>query len=103
MRFLEVGNERWKKRYGVTIELAIGVHTGSAVIGNIGSETRMEYTAIGDTVNVAARLESIAGPMQILISSQTREAAEGLFDFVEVGSQAFPGRSQPVDLWEVRL
>ncbi|MBO6938522.1 MAG: HAMP domain-containing protein [Deltaproteobacteria bacterium] len=103
MRFLEVGNERWKKRFGVTIELAIGVHTGSAVIGNIGSETRMEYTAIGDTVNVAARLESIAGPMQILISSQTRDAAEGLFDFVEVGSQTFPGRSQPVELWEVRL
>src|SRR5690606_18474437 len=47
LSWLEVGNDGWKERYGVELELAIGVNSGSPIIGNIGSSTRMEYTAIG--------------------------------------------------------
>ncbi|MEZ4250704.1 MAG: adenylate/guanylate cyclase domain-containing protein [Polyangiales bacterium] len=103
MRWLEAGNAGWEAKYGVTIQLAIGVHSGEAVVGNVGSETRMEFTAIGDTVNVAARLEAIARPMQVLVTSETRQAAgPEQFDFVDLGERALSGRAAEVHLWELR-
>lgn len=103
LRWLEIGNAGWEERYGVKLEIAIGVNTGEAVVGNIGSETRMEYTAIGDVVNVAARLEAIARPMQILVSENTRQAAGNDFDYLPLGSRPVSGRSEPVNLFEVRI
>jgi adenylate cyclase len=103
LRFLETGNATWQERFGVTIQLAIGVNTGEAVVGNIGSETRIEYTAIGDTVNVAARLEAIARPQQILITQATKDAAGEGFDYFDGGAQELPGRAGAVHLWEVAL
>lgn len=102
MRWLSTANPGWQERYGATVQLAIGVHSGEAIVGNIGSERRMEYTAIGDVVNVAARLEAIARPMQILVSSATKDAVGDAFDFVEVGERVLSGRQDPVELWEVR-
>lgn len=103
LRFLETGNATWQERYGVTIQLAIGVNTGEAVVGNIGSLSRIEYTAIGDTVNVAARLEAIARPQQILITAATKDAAGGGFEYFDGGEQELPGRKGLVHLWEVAL
>lgn len=100
LRWLEVGNEAWQAQYGVTIHLAIGVHTGEAVVGNFGSEARMEYTCIGDTVNLAARLEALARPQQILASRATRDAAPGP-EYVGLGSHQVPGRVEPLELFEV--
>lgn len=101
--WLETGNARWQKQQGVTIRLAIGVHTGEVVVGNIGSESRMEYTAIGDVVNVAARLESIARPGQILITRQTRDAAGDSFEFNLLRRESLAGHSEAVELFEVVL
>ena len=101
--WLDIANERWIREYGVTIHLAIGVHTGEAIVGNFGSQSRMEYTAVGDTINVAARLESIARPQQILVTEQTRNAGGSAFDFEPLGSQQLAGRLEPVELYEVRL
>ena len=100
MRWLEVGNEAWQAQYGVTIHLAIGINTGPAVVGNFGSEARMEYTCIGDTVNVAARLEALARPQQILASRSTHDAApDG--DYLPLGTHLVPGRAEPIELYEV--
>jgi adenylate cyclase len=101
IRWLEIGNASWKKRYGITIQLAIGVNTGDAVVGNVGSETRMEYTAIGDVVNVAARLESVARPQQILISKETMLAAGDQFEFLPMGEKSLVGREKMVETFEV--
>jgi class 3 adenylate cyclase len=102
LRWLEAGNATWKERFEVTIELAIGIHTGEAVVGNVGSETRMEYTAIGDTVNVAARLEALARPQQILVTSAVKDAIDGEgFELFDGGERELPGRKQPVHVWEV--
>ncbi|MCA9682846.1 MAG: adenylate/guanylate cyclase domain-containing protein, partial [Myxococcales bacterium] len=103
MSFLEAGRDQWRDRYGVELRLAIGVNSGTAVVGNIGSDRRMEYTAIGDVVNVAARLEAIARPQQILVSEHTRELAADHFDFAAIGSRPLAGREQPLKLYEVRL
>jgi class 3 adenylate cyclase len=101
-RWLDVGNRRWKQKYGVEVQLAMGVHTGPAIAGNVGSERRMEYTVIGDTVNVAARLEASAAPNQILVSSATRQALGDDAELAEVGERSLRGRSQTTMVYEVR-
>lgn len=101
--WLEIGNANWKKKYGVTIQIAVGINTGEAVVGNIGSKTRMEYTAIGDAVNVAARLEAIARPQQILITHETMTAAGEGFSFTEIGERTIAGREAPTQLYELNL
>ncbi|QRO00432.1 HAMP domain-containing protein [Archangium violaceum] len=101
-RWLDVGNRRWRERWGIEIQLAIGVHTGPAVAGNVGSEKRMEYTVIGDTVNVAARLESMAQPGQILVSESTRERiGEAAVDLVPAGERKLHGRTAATRIYEV--
>lgn len=101
-RWLEVGNEMWQDRFKLSIELAIGVHTGDAVVGNFGSESRMAFTAIGDVVNVAARLESIARPNQILSTIITRRKLADDPDWISLGVRPIIGKAQPIELFEVR-
>ena len=103
IRWLEAGNEGWQKKYGVKIQLAIGVNTGDAVVGNIGSETRMQYTAIGDVVNIAARLESIARPQQILITEAVKEAAGDDFEYRPLAPRQLAGRDEQLHLFELRV
>ena len=101
--WLDVGNARWREKYGVEIEIAIGVNSGEALVGNVGSESRVAYTVIGEVANIAARLESIARPNQILITSTTAALTEDAFDIVELGPRHFPGMDDEVELCEVRL
>lgn len=101
LRWVEAANEVWQRRAGVTIHLAIGIHTGDATVGNFGSQSRMEYTAMGDTVNVAARLEHLARPQQILVGAATVSAAPTAATYVALGQTRLPGREQPVEIFEV--
>jgi class 3 adenylate cyclase len=101
LRFIEIGNARWKKKHGIEIQLAIGVNSGAAIVGNIGSEVRLEYTAIGEVVNLAARLEAIARPQQILLTSSTKDAAGDMHDFIDIGLQQLAGRSTKLNVYSV--
>jgi adenylate cyclase len=100
-KWLEFGRKRWKDRYDISIDVAIGINSGDAVVGNIGSQTRMEYTAIGEAVNVAARVESVARPRQVLITAATKSQLPDTFDIVEIGEKQLPGREVPTMLYEV--
>lgn len=77
--------EELQQQFGRTVAFGIGVHCGQAVVGNIGAEVRMDYTAIGDTVNTAARLESNAPGGQILISRAVADALEGRIRVTSLG------------------
>jgi len=92
MRFLETANEGWKEKYDVEIRLGIGVNSGEAIVGNIGSDKRMEYTVIGDVVNVAARLEAIALPNQVLVAASTRDLTGDAFALTKLGDRRLTGR-----------
>lgn len=87
--------------YGLVLRFGIGINTGEAVTGNIGTGFRMEYTAIGDTVNTAARLESNAKPGEILISSSTYELVKDRVKAVFYGELNLKGKDRPFPVYKV--
>ena len=93
--------ERLIEKYGRSVSFGIGINSGPAVIGNIGSQERMDYTAIGDTVNLAARLESNAKPGQILISQNTYERVKDQFVLTPLEPIKVKGKEQPVQIYQV--
>jgi class 3 adenylate cyclase len=98
--FVESNLPRWREAYAFTVELGIGVSTGEVLMGNLGSAARMEYTVIGDAVNVAARLESLAGPRQTLTTQEVVDACPGS-EFVSLGAHALRGKAKTVEVFEV--
>ncbi|MFC1821189.1 adenylate/guanylate cyclase domain-containing protein, partial [Thermodesulfobacteriota bacterium] len=83
------------------IKVRIGINTGRVVAGNIGSPRRMDYTVIGDPVNTASRLESIARPNQILIGEETYRRVKGKFTINRVGPKRVKGKSMEINVYEV--
>lgn len=97
--------EKWTQEGKPIFQVGIGIHTGEAIVGNIGSERRVDYTAIGDSVNVAARLETATKMhnIPILISETTYQGAKDKFPFKDLGSITLPGRKESVQVYTVPL
>jgi tetratricopeptide (TPR) repeat protein len=87
-------------RQGPAIRMRIGLNTGPVVVGRIGDDLRMDYTAVGDTTNVAARLQQAARPGSVLVSESTLRAIGGFFETLDLGAQAVKGHA-PVRAHEV--
>jgi ABC-type oligopeptide transport system substrate-binding subunit/class 3 adenylate cyclase len=79
----------------------VGAATGAVVVGEVGSGSRVEYAAFGDTVNVAARLQSVARPGTILVDDATHHAVDGLFEWGERLELELKGKDEPVGAWAV--
>jgi len=92
-------NELIKSRYGVDIGFGVGIHCGEAIVGNLGPSFRKDYTAIGDTVNTAARLESNAQRSQVLISRDVYDLLQGRIQVESIGEIPLKGKSVPLEVF----
>jgi class 3 adenylate cyclase/tetratricopeptide (TPR) repeat protein len=99
-RHLDRYSEELKAK-GIQFNMRIGLNTGLVIVGRIGDDFTMEYTAIGDTVNLASRMESNAEPGTIEVAESTYKLAEGFFDFEPLGEIQVKGKEEPVKAYRV--
>ncbi|WP_089721733.1 ATP-binding protein [Candidatus Entotheonella palauensis] len=90
-----------QRDYGMTVRLRVGLNTGMVVVGRIGDNLRMDYTAIGNTTNLAARLEAMAEPGTILISRTTYRLIEAYVHAEALGPVEIKGQRQPIFVYQV--
>lgn len=94
-------NDRIKKEFNVQISCGVGIHCGRAIVGNIGCNYRMDYTAIGDTVNTAERLESIAKGGQVLLSEEMYEHVKQHFHAEFIGEHILKGKQNQIKVFSL--
>ncbi len=92
---------RVQREFGVDFNVRIGINTGPVVVGDIGSGASAEYTALGDAVNVAARMEQTADPGTVRIAHDTYRLVAPLFDVEELGPVEVKGKTEPVVAYRI--
>ncbi len=93
--------ETLKKKYGIDFKMRIGLNSGSVVVGSIGDDLRMDYTADGDVTNLANRMESKAEPGNILVSGATHKLVKDFFEFKPLGKLEVKGKEQPQNAYKL--
>lgn len=96
-RYRATAEERW----GIPIEVRVGVNTGLVVVGEVGSDLRVEYTALGDAINLASRMEQTADPGTVRVTADTLALTEGVFDVENLGGIEVKGKTEPVSTYRV--
>src|SRR4030043_386909 len=83
------------------IKMRIGIHTGPVVVGTLGNDLRVEFKAVGDTVNLASRMEGLADPGTTYVTEETFKLSEGFFRFEALGEKKIKGKEEPVKVYQV--
>jgi class 3 adenylate cyclase len=83
------------------VKMRVGIHTGPVVVGTLGNDLRVEFKAVGDTVNLASRMEGLAEPGTTYVTEETFKLTEGLFRFEALGEKEVKGRKEPVNVYQV--
>jgi class 3 adenylate cyclase len=89
------------RRYGLDFKVRVGINTGRVVVGAVGSDLRLEYTALGDAINVAARMEQSAPPGAVLVAEDTHRHVAPLFEFEDLRAVTVKGKAEPVHSYRV--
>ena len=90
-----------RRTEGIPIQIRVGLNSGEVVVRSIGSDLKMDYTAVGQTTHLAARMEQMATPGSILITAETLHLAEGYVEVKPLGPVSVKGLSEPVEVYEV--
>ena len=93
--------EEFERDYGQEFNVRIGINTGDVIVGEFGTSQTFEYTAMGDAVNIAARMEQMAAPGTIQVAESTYRLAQPYFDFEPLGAMEVRGKDEPVDAYRV--
>ena len=93
--------EKIKNDFGVDFKMRIGLNSGPVIVGSIGDDLRMDYTAVGDTTNLASRMESMAGPGTSLVSGHTYKLVRDYFQFKSLGKVEVKGKKKPQEAFEI--
>jgi tetratricopeptide (TPR) repeat protein len=96
---VEEYGDKVKKDCGVDFKMRIGLNSGPVIVGSIGDDLRMDYTAVGDTTNLASRMESVASPGTILVSRDTFRLAGDFFEFESLGKVEVKGKEKPIEAY----
>ena len=94
-------SEEIEQRYGIDFRMRIGLNSGTVVVGAIGDDLRMDYTAMGDTTNLAARMETAAEPGSVLVSESTHRLAREFFEFAPLEPLQVRGKQEPVAAYQL--
>jgi class 3 adenylate cyclase/tetratricopeptide (TPR) repeat protein len=100
-RALESYRAELQGQRGIEFQARLGLNTGLVVVGSIGTDLRMDYTAVGDTTNVAARMQQAADPGRILVSESTHRLVNGYFHTRPIGALTLKGKAERARAWEV--
>jgi len=91
-----------KERTGTQpIKMRIGIHTGPVIVGTLGNDLRVEFKAVGDTVNLASRVEGLAESGTTYVTEETFKLTEGLFRFEAMGEREIKGKDEPVNVYRI--
>ncbi len=95
-------SDQLKSESGIpSIKMRIGIHTGPVVVGTLGNDLRVEFKAVGDTVNLASRMEGLAEPGTTYVTEDTFKLTEGFFRFEALGEKQVKGKEEPVKVYQV--
>jgi hypothetical protein len=98
---LRAYGQKIKEDLGFEFQVRVGLNSGTVIVGSVGDDLKMDYTAIGDTTNLAARMQTLAQPGTILVTDRTQRLARDFFEFESLGKLQVKGKASPQEAYEL--